>query len=148
MGKWRHAQPFLYAFYFKPLANIHHFLTSALSFLVLCPLNGCMLLCYNLPLEKDRFGGNRKMWQNTERGSEVGEQHSRMEMLHKCLTFLMDRKDVLLPPFFIFTRLIFIGLLPKLWLKYNKCVDLFKIKLGEVIWRWRQWVKHKLTTKL
>jgi len=26
------------------LANIHHFLTSALSLLVQCPLNGCALL--------------------------------------------------------------------------------------------------------
>jgi len=42
------------------------------------------------------------MRQNMERGSEVGEQHSQMKKPHKCLMFLMDRKDMLLPPFFIF----------------------------------------------
>jgi hypothetical protein len=35
-----------------------------------------VLLCERLPLEKDRFGGSKKMWQNMEQGSEVGEQQS------------------------------------------------------------------------
>jgi hypothetical protein len=47
-------------------------------------------------LEKDCFGGSRKMRQNMKRGSEVGGQQSQMEMLHKCPEFLMERKDILL----------------------------------------------------
>jgi hypothetical protein len=37
-------------------------------------------------MQKDRFGGNRKMRRNMERGKEFGGEQSEMEMLHRWVT--------------------------------------------------------------
>jgi len=47
-------------------------------------------------LEKDHFGGNRKVRQNMGRSSEVAEQQDRVQMLIKCPVFLMETNDILL----------------------------------------------------
>lgn len=55
-------------------------------------------------LEEDHYGRSRKMWQNMEPGKRLAGQLSQMEILHKCVMFLMEQMDELLHYYYYYHR--------------------------------------------